>query len=282
MEGYREVETKSGIRKTVGQEQFGSLRALLLGNRRSETGFNKNWSLERYFNGVSSYKEAEDLAVNGYSAPVEKMVEKLKEVKTMTRKRAVVKNNVVGYAPNVPNALLGLPDSMVDMQIRRIPMKVVRIKYLSSYNCGISSEQAEKAGIKIVEAILNLEAEGYRVSVDTVSLVQSNDDPNKVAYMSVRIKNAEQPLDLRKMAYPLVHVSFHRALGFQWFKTSPKCPNLGEGLGTSYSSRNGHESAVELLKAVEHDEHAVILDIEKVLNKRNDEILKNIKQMMKG
>ena len=81
--------------------------------------------------------------------PVAKMLGKLKRgklIEDLPKKRTVIQNGIVGYAPNVPNYLQGLPDSMIDMKIKRFPMKVVRIKYLCSYNCLTTTEQATDAG----------------------------------------------------------------------------------------------------------------------------------------
>ena len=283
MEGYKRVELERGGSYNVFEEHFSSLHSLVVTNAsRPNNGMNERWSVDKYFTGVSTYEEAERLAKNGYDAPVAKMLGKLGAVKTTPKKRMVIQNGIVGYAPNVPNYLQGLPDSMIDMKVKRFPMKVVRIKYLCSYNCLTTTEQATDAGMKIVEAVVRLEAEGYRVSVDTIFLVRSHKDDKEVAYMSVRVKDAEQPLDLKKVAYPLIHPSFHRALGFKWFSTSPKCPNLGYGLGTSFSATQGYEKAKELVRKVDGDKHAVVLDIEKVLNKSGEEVLKNIRDMLKG
>jgi hypothetical protein len=253
----------------VWEERFPSVRALVKGNQRPPNGAGNDFSFSRDFNGVSSYEEAEKMALEGYFEPVGKMLQKLDKVMVAQRKKNVVFNSVVGYAPHVPNSIMGLPGSMINMKVKRFPMKVVRIKYINSYNCRVSSKEAQEAGIKLVEAILTLEAEGYRVSLDCQSVVQSDAVEKTLAFLSVRVKDAQEPMDLKKMAYPLIHVSYHRALGFTWFRTG-KCPKLGSGLGGSFSGRKGFDKTRDIIQKIEGDKHCVVLDIETLVKMERD------------
>ena len=63
------------------------------------------------FTGSKSYGEALDLLKNGYEKPLEKIKSEIaKDLKiSQSRPRRTPRNAVVGFVPNVPNYLLGIP-----------------------------------------------------------------------------------------------------------------------------------------------------------------------------
>lgn len=244
---------------------------------------NGDWkSFSKWFNGCGSYEEAEELAVTGYKEPVGRMIEAIGKVRTDSKKRFKQYSSPVGYAPIVPNALRGLPNSMVDARIVKLPMKVVRIKYDIAYSCGVSVEQAERAGTALLKAIIKLESEGYRVSIDCISGAKSETTSNSISYVSTRIKTAEQPLDIAKVSFPLIHPAFFRGILFTWMRASKECPRLGSCLGTPIEVALTTSGARELIRKVEHDKNAVVLGVQKLINceSKKEDIAEIIKEMM--
>lgn len=268
--------------KNITVERFGSLQALISANgSRERNGRNNPNSPRKGFHGVESYSEACELAVSGYMRPVKKMVISTKNIKSVQKKRNVIRNQVVGYAPNVPNAIMGLPTSMINTEAKRMPIKVIRIKYLNAYNSWVSTEDAEEAGTRLLSAVASLENDGYRVEIDCINLTWSNANRNNYAYLATRIKDAQQPIDVKRLAYPLAHPSYFRVLVFRWMETS-KCPDLGYGLGKAYSDVEGIEKATELVREVEKDNHVVVLDVQTMVKDKDMDVKESIEKMIRG
>ena len=195
--------------------------------------------------GVKNYDEALELLEKGYQPTVEKLKEKMKDLGKMGfQKRMRIENNVVGGAPVVPLAMMGLPKSMLDTKIKPIKCKVIDIYYDLTCSCGTSSEEIIKNGQKLLGAIMELESQGYKFNLYAV---QTYSDDSSVDALVVKIKSSNQPLDLKRMSFPLTHTAFFRVIGFDWYSRCPKATyRSGYGRGLSY--RLNKEQMAEFAK----------------------------------
>ena len=184
--------------------------------------------------GVKSYDEALELLEKGYQPTVDKLKEKMKDLGKMGyQKRMRVENNVVGGAPIVPLAMMGIPKSMLDTKIKPIKCKVIDVYYDLTCNCGTSSDKIIKNGQKLLGAIMELEKQGYKFNLYAV---QSYSDETSVDMLVVKVKSSSQPLDLKRMSFPLTHTGFFRVIGFDWYSRCPKATyRSGYGRGLSYN-----------------------------------------------
>lgn len=191
--------------------------------------------LDKSWYGVESSQEALDLCANGWSA-------KMKQVQAMTRDvkrripatKARVVNDVCGFAPVVPLALTGSPASMISMVQVPHKSKTIDLYYDMTLCCGLSSSKLMAMGMGICEAVMRLEASGYRVRL---SMMQSYAERDEGDFLIVRIKPETQPFNLEKMAFPLFNPAMFRVLGFAWEDRCPtaKCRSgRGRGLGYMY------------------------------------------------
>lgn len=192
------------------------------------------------FEGVKNYDEALKYLRNGYQPTVNKLREKL-NIKDPGQKRISFQNNIVGATPIVPLALKGVPNCMVDMKMKQIKCKVIDIYYDMTCSCGTDSDDIIKNGQKMLGAILDLEHQGYRFNLYAI---QTYSDTNSVDLLTVKIKSSNQPLDLRRMSFPLTHTAFFRVIGFDWYSKFPKgkyrsC--YGHGLGYELSNNEMKE-----------------------------------------
>ena len=185
------------------------------------------------WHGVKSYDEALELLENGYQPTVEKLKEKMKDLgKIGSQKRMRIENDVVGGAPVVPLAMMGLPKSMLNTKIRPIKCKVIDVYYDVTCNCGTSSEKINRNGQKLLGAIMELEKQGYKFNLYAVQSYSEEDD---VDMLVVKIKSSNQPLDLKRMSFPLTHTAFFRVIGFDWYGRCPKATyRSGYGRALSY------------------------------------------------
>lgn len=190
--------------------------------------------------GVKTYDEALTFLRNGYQPTVNKLREKLK-VKDPGQKRISFTNNIVGSAPIVPLALKGVPNCMIDTRMKQIKCKVIDVYYDMTCSCGTDSDDIIANGQKMLGAILDLEHQGYRINLYAV---QSYNDGNSSDILAVKIKSSSQPLDLKRMSFPLTHTAFFRVIGFDWYSRFPKGKyrsGYGRALGYELNDREMKE-----------------------------------------
>lgn len=169
--------------------------------------------------GVKNYDEALDLLKNGYQPTVEKLKEKAKANVTGVHKRISFGNDVHGFAPVVPLAMKGVPQSMINMTMKPMKCKVVDVYYDITCSCGTSSSQIIENGQKLLGAILELERQGYRFNLYAV---QGYNNDKSSDMLIVKIKSSDKPIDLKRISFPLTHTAFFRVIGFDWYSKFPK------------------------------------------------------------
>lgn len=179
----------------------------------SKGGFNKSWE------GVDSYDEALELLDKGYQPTVDKMRTLLKENISGESKRIKFENNIVGAVPIVPLAMMGVPNNMIDMKMKPIKCKVLDVYYDMTCSSGTDPEDIIKNGQKMLGAILELEKKGYKFNLYGM---QTYCGDGGMDVLAVKIKSANQPLDLKRISFPLTHSAYFRVIGFDWYSKFPK------------------------------------------------------------
>ena len=182
--------------------------------------------------GVKTYDEALGYMKNGFQPTVEKLKEKVNPTRMGTGKRITFKNNIVGSAPVVPLAIMGVPNCMIDMKMKPIKCKVIDVYYDITCSSGTSSDKIIKNGQKLLGTILELEAKGYKFNLYAM---QTYSDEGSADILTVKLKSSNQPLDLKRISFPLTHTAFFRVIGFDWYSRTPKGKyRAGYGMGLSY------------------------------------------------
>ena len=182
--------------------------------------------------GVKSYDEALELLRNGYQPTVEAMRDVFKANVKGTVKRFTFQNAVQGFAPVVPLALKGVPNCMIDMRTKPIKAKVLDVYYDMTARCGIDSDDIIEAGQKLLGAIIELEKQGYRFNLYAVQSYYNRSGD----VLAVKVKSSDQPLDLKRVSFPLTHTAFFRVIGFDWYSKVP---------GGTYRGGYGHAVAYD-------------------------------------
>lgn len=196
---------------------------------------------DKSFTGTASFNEAEDLRKYGDKKSKEKIMKVKETTDKVFEKYAGQKvklfNDVVGFQPIVPNAILGLPLSMVNQ--KRLPRKVktIDIFYNASIAWHVDREDIELKGAYVLSAIDALERSGYRVNLHVGSISMNGRYPS--GYF-INVKKAEQPLNLLKVAYYLVHPSFLRRTSFRIKENEESiedCTNSGYGSNKDFGEQ---------------------------------------------
>ena len=189
----------------------------------------KNWY------GTESFEEAVDLMQTGYKDVLPQIKEGLNtSMKALSKQFARSdmrrpRNLPIGFIPNVPNAILNLPDSMIDIRLSPQKRKTLTITYVMAGSCGCRAEMWIKAGIALLTAIKIIERRGISVKIDASFYCGSSDGETVMG--SVTVKHFGQPLDLQKLCFPLVHPSMFRRIGFKFLETTPVLTKEGFAWG---------------------------------------------------
>lgn len=196
--------------------------------------------------GVKSYDEALELLRNGYQPTVDAMGGVFKASRNGVAKRITFQNEIQGFAPVVPLALKGVPNCMVNMTMKPIKAKVIDVYYDMTASCSVKSSDIIKAGQALLGTIVELEKQGYRFNIYAV---QSYSDEVSCDMLAVKVKSSGQPLDLKRISFPLTHTAFFRVIGFDWYSKVPGGKHrsgYGHPLGYKINNAELQESAKQL------------------------------------
>lgn len=176
------------------------------------------------FTGVKNYAEARNLLEYGYDKNVEFVKKQVCDLqKKASNKRAVFENDVVGFAPVVPNAILGLPHSMINQRTVAKKAKVVTVLFNAGNPWKRTVEEVIEYGAKFVNYVINLEKQGYRVKIDCALTVNSGD---KHYILRVPVKKENNFIDLKRICFPLTHPAMQRCIGFDWYERLPDAERI--------------------------------------------------------
>lgn len=178
--------------------------------------------------GVKNYDEAIDLLKNGYIDKVEKIQKEINKSVIGQSKRITFHNDIVGYAPIVPLAILGVPNSMINSKMKPIKAKVIEICYDVGCSAYVDSNDIIRVGLAFLKIIANMEMQGYRIKL---TAVQGYSNHKVLNLLRINLKSANQPLDLKRISFPIIHTGFFRVIGFDWFSKTPHGKYIGGGYG---------------------------------------------------
>ena len=173
------------------------------------------------FTGTESYEESLELMRTGYVDGMDKLEAAMLGsiyVRTANAYKNIPTVDVVGFAPIVANAIIGIPKSMVNSKKTIIPSKVISIFYNASDSNNVKPYRFVTAGAHLLSLIIQLENKGYRVSLSVASAF-CTDKQRSIA--AVVVKDHRSKINPLKVSYPLLHPSFFRRQMFRWLETNP-------------------------------------------------------------
>ena len=227
------------------------------------------------FTGTNSFDEAVGLLKNGYKEGSLRLQKRLKVEETkmalVTKRKTVY--GVQGYQPCVPLYLNGVPTNMIATVNKPVKQKVVVLNKDVSYNGSFTKEEIEEESIKAFRIIRKLESQGYRCELNIVlgtseHFIRNRKKPRAFA-CRVRIKSADERLNISKMAFPLIHPSMLRRLYFRFIEVYPEVTK-------SFTSGYGYPLSPDTLREL-YDGYLLLkkidIDVDKI---RSIDDLKNI------
>ncbi len=198
-------------------------------NRKSAPGFDKknrfdpSFTPSMGFEGVKSLKEATDMLSNGWTEKVDVVKKSMEKTQRLNYSNRVtgLKTDVVGCMPIVPHAIMGLPNSMLNTNVKPKKNKVIDLVYGLSYSAYVDTDDIIKVGLAVMENIIQLESQGFRVRL--TAMQDYTDEGLKNSHiMLCKCKSEDQPLDAQRVMFPMFHPAMFRMIGFGWYETLPE------------------------------------------------------------
>ena len=180
----------------------------------SEKPNNKqNWS------GTASFNDAVNLMKNGWNAGATTLTKAFKLSQVNTGVKQEVKNilSVCGYQAIVPLYLQGVPNNMISKKMTPVKKKVITINKITCVSSTVSSSILQEESVKCFQIIKKIEDSGIRVNLNLV--ISSGH-----VCVKIRLKSANERLNISKLAFPLVHPSMFRRLYFRFIEVFPTIP----------------------------------------------------------
>ena len=166
------------------------------------------------FTGTHDYNEAENLLLHGWTEESEKLNQLLK-LKLANTKSVKNTYDVAGFQCSVPRYLHGIPTNMINHKVVTKKQKIITITKSISYSFYVSKEKIEEESIKVLQLVNSLENQGCRVILNVMIISKKGDT---IIANKVRIKNANERLNLSKVSFPLVHPSYLRRINIRWIE----------------------------------------------------------------
>lgn len=208
--------------RTTGME-FGSISEFInyIENRENTKKIgNESTTGSHSFTGTHSYKEAMELLRGGWTEEAKKLTQMLNasvSTKEQQMQRKQVRS-VAGGQAIVAAYLNGAPNNMMMQKLEPKKQKVITVTKAIGYLAGVSKETISAEAIKALKVVMKLEAQGYRVNLNVMSV---SEDCGKAIACKVRVKNANEKLNISKVAFPMCHPSFFRRMVFKFREVFP-------------------------------------------------------------
>lgn len=178
------------------------------------------------FSGTKSFEEAVELLKNGWEEKAKELDKKLKieNIKLKPHTKQMAQFDMVGFQASVPRYLQGIPTSMINKKNIPQKQKIITINKSISYHASIQIETIMENSIKALQIIQQLEAQGFRCNLNIIWGIRDNynlQDSKEINVLKIRLKSANERLNISKLAFPLVHPSMLRRISFKFVEVSP-------------------------------------------------------------
>lgn len=207
--------------------------------------------------GTDTYQAARELLNYGDQYYYEKLIEENKKIEKKIQSffsnisnQSIIVNQPVGFVPHIPNAIQNLPNSMIDRVMQPKKRKTITIIYNDAINGGTNHEVIVQAGICLLNVINALEKQG--VTVRIYGTFFSSVCGSEAVWGMLRLKDYNERLSLKKLAFPLVNPAMFRRIGFKWMETQPAI--------TEKRFSNGYGSAKDVNYFIENYPSAFPVD----------------------
>lgn len=224
----------------------------------------RNNSSERHdyeWTGTHSLEHSEELRKYGDK----ESYDKLANSKAVTDKfidgemgvKTKFKADLHGFAPIVPNAIIGLPLSMIDSERQPKKVKLIDIVINVSIACSVDAKDIIERGAMILSFIDSLEKQGYRIKLYIADVYIKGYGGEKANGIIIPIKNHMEQLNMYKLAYYIVNPSCLRRT---FFKLQESIPELPDVTNDGYGRNKWFDTQQKAIKKALKNDKVVIID----------------------
>ena len=174
---------------------------------------------EEEFSGTRNFSAAMDLVTNGWPEGRAKLTTAMAAAQTTSTFTPSLVMDVAGAYPIAALAAAGDPCSMVDLApVEDRVRPIVRLLVQRAGSAAYSVDEFTNYGAAIMSYIEGLEGAGFRceVTVCFASDFQSDGDQ----FTTVVVKRAEEPIEIDRMAFVMVHPAFFRRIAFAVYEAT--------------------------------------------------------------
>lgn len=170
---------------------------------------------DKFYGGIS-FKEALKRLLNGD----EELANDINNIKIdgIVAEKLTFKyiNDIQGVVPNVPNFLMGLPQSMVRIQRTKIKssQKILNLVFDISVSCMITKEEYMQVSKLFLDVIDKVEKMGYRCNLYIAAVSVSESEKFMNTFL-IKLKNSNELFNRYKCSFVLGHMSMFRRIMFR-------------------------------------------------------------------
>lgn len=173
----------------------------------------------RSFTFTDNMEEAVRLFTDGWPQQAEELTKtlRMKDVKAENESIKFIRD-VVGFQASVPRYLNGHPKSMINKKVVTHKQKVITINKSINYACFVSTANIVIASTEALRIVKKIEEQGIRVNLNIIWGTKAGE---RNIIVKVRVKNANERLNISKLSFPLIHPSMLRRLFFRFLEVCP-------------------------------------------------------------
>lgn len=188
------------------------------------------------FTDTKNYQEASDYLKSGYTYGCESLQKEMSGLAKNYKNVVTVKNDVFGVVPNIGAYMTGHPKNMINIKTekRAVKTKVINMIINTAVSCSYTKNDVVRLGAATLLQIIRLERNGYKVNLYVAN--KTEEESNQLVCFT-KVKNSSEKLNLLKVAYPLVHPSYHRRHMFAVIERTIKIDD-GYGYPKSVESKD--------------------------------------------
>lgn len=198
------------------------------------------------FSGTNSFEEAFDLLKYGDESLYSKIKMKKEQIDVNkligignVNNRLKYEKRVYGAIPNVPLYLQGYPLDMINPEKTLPNNRIINIILTVGVPCHVSKEEIIDTGIAYLNILELLEKKGYRCNLWAGVTAESHYSDNLKEFMLARIKTDREPLNLKKICFPIAHPSMLRRIYLKWAEVNDGEGDItNDGYGTNLDKKD--------------------------------------------
>jgi len=268
---YRKVKTKD--EKDFGYYQFDSLSELanITEQHVGKTLFPNDVKTSEFskesFAGTTNLPEAINLLRYGWDDGTNQLNEKLKvNIQTQNKKSLRSEYNIAGGNACVARYLQGVPQNMINQRLIEKKNKIITLSKCISWKGSVSAKEILEESTKLIQLILNLESQGYRVNCNIIDVTCLESYPIDSVVTKIKIKNSSERLNIHRMSFALIHPSMLRRIIFKLIENDEHIYNkqrysIGYGMPVYFTNSDILSTVITLKNMVIGD----IKEIEKII-----------------